>query len=137
MAFQGSPLWGMQGLLIYSPSINAWEDKHATLSCTKVVRGMSAQSLEQYVEANATKRFTWNIYWSALEKGYAQSSLYSIQLQSFTWYTAASNERGLMSVYSLQCHPHSCEGDLVDLSTSGLACYLSWNLLYLRLICLN
>ena len=87
MAYQGSPLWGMQGLPIhksmYSPSNSAWEDKHATLSSLEAVRGMSAQSLAQYVEANATKRLTWNIYWKALKKGYAQSSPYSIQLHSF------------------------------------------------------
>ena len=87
MAYQMSPLWGMQGLPIdqclYSPSTNAWEDKHATLSSLEAVQGMSAQSLAQCVEANATKRFTWNIYWQALNKGYSQSPPYSIQLHSF------------------------------------------------------
>ncbi len=87
LAFQGSPLWGMKGLpmntSLYSPSTKAWEDKHAALSNLEAVRGMSAQSLAQYVEANATKRFTWPIYWKALKKGYAQSSPYNIQVPSF------------------------------------------------------
>ena len=86
MAYQGSPLWGMQSLpidqLLYSPSTDAWEDKHAALSSLQAVRGMSAQSLAHYLEANATKRFTWPIYWKALKKGYAQSSPHR-QLPSF------------------------------------------------------
>jgi len=89
MAYQGSPLWGMQGLPIhqsmYSPSTNAWEDKHAALSSLQAVRGMSAQSLAQFVhsKANAAKRFTWPIYWKALKQGYAQSSVFHVQVPSF------------------------------------------------------
>ncbi|DBA87818.1 hypothetical protein WJX77_008580 [Trebouxia sp. C0004] len=61
MAYQGSPLWDMKGLpmntSLYSPNTTAWEDKHAALSSLQAVRGicMSAQSLAQHVEANATK----------------------------------------------------------------------------------
>ncbi len=78
MAYQGSPLWGMQSRpidrFLYSPSTEAWEDKRAALSSLQAVWGMSAQSVAQYLEADATKRFTWPIYWKALKKGYAQSS---------------------------------------------------------------
>ena len=87
MAYQGSSLWDRQGLLIHtsmdSASFKAMEDEHATLNSLKVVRGMSAQSLAQFVEANATKRFTWPIYWKALKKGYAQSSPDIMQIPSF------------------------------------------------------
>jgi hypothetical protein len=71
--YQGSPMWDMK----------AWEGKHAAWSSLKAVHGMSAQSLAQYVEANATKRFARPIYWKALKKGYAQSSLFHVQVPSF------------------------------------------------------
>ena len=76
MAYQGSHLphlWDTK----------AWEDEPAAWSNLKAFRGMSAQSLAQYVEANATKRFTWPIYWKALKKGYAQSSCREVQAPSF------------------------------------------------------
>ena len=85
MAYQGSPLWGMQSFFNESSSTNAWEDKQAALSSLQAIRGMSAQSLAQYVEANAAKRVTWPIYWKALRKGYAQS-LSCSKLRSFYSY---------------------------------------------------
>ena len=65
--------------------MKAWEDKRATLNSLKVVRGMSAQSLAQFVDskANAAKRFTWPIYWKALKQRYAQSSVFHVQVPSF------------------------------------------------------
>ena len=61
MTYQGSPFWDRKGLRIHKfmySSSTVWEDKHAAFNSPKAVRGMSAQSLAQYMETNATKRFT-------------------------------------------------------------------------------
>ena len=67
--------------------MKAFEDKDAVLSSLQAVRDMSPQSLAQRVKSDATRRFSWPIYWKALKKAYALPTSYDaseLQVPSFT-----------------------------------------------------
>ena len=87
MTYQTSPLWAKLDYFFtpYVSILNGSEDKDAVMSSLQTIRGMSAQSLAQRVRSDATRQFSWPIYWKALKKAYALPVPYDsdIALPSF------------------------------------------------------